>query len=125
MHDALTGKRVLVTQAAEFTGPALCEVFTAPVAQARANSADLAETGAAEKIVAEAGHVAAGAPGHETVCFMIGPGAGAPDRDPEARPHNRLFGEGFVPAWSNPAHEMRIRFPDSRRRVAPDVAGPA
>jgi len=73
MHDALTGKRVLVTQAAEFTGPALCEVFTAPVAQASANSADLAETGAAEKIGAEAGHVAAGARRWPRMTSNLGP----------------------------------------------------
>ena len=73
MHDALTGKRVLVTQAVEFAGPALCEVFTGQGAQVLANSADLTETGTAEKIGAETGPVAAGARRWPRMTSNLGP----------------------------------------------------
>jgi 2-keto-3-deoxy-L-fuconate dehydrogenase len=57
MHNALMGKRVLVTQASEFMGPALCEVFAEQGAAVLASEADLTELDAAAQIVAEAGHI--------------------------------------------------------------------
>jgi 2-keto-3-deoxy-L-fuconate dehydrogenase len=57
MHNALMGKRVLVTQASEFMGPALCEVFAEQGAAVLASEADLTELGAAAQIVADAGHI--------------------------------------------------------------------
>jgi 2-keto-3-deoxy-L-fuconate dehydrogenase len=57
MHNALVGKRVLVTQASEFMGPALCEVFAEQGAAVLASEADLAEPDAAAQTVAEAGHI--------------------------------------------------------------------
>lgn len=57
MHHPLTGKRVLITQAAEFMGPALCEVFAEQGAEVVASAADLAGAGAAADVVAEAGRI--------------------------------------------------------------------
>ena len=57
MHDALMGKRVLVTQASEFMGPALCQVFAEQGAAVLPSEADLTEPDAAAQIVAEAGHI--------------------------------------------------------------------
>ncbi len=57
MHNALMGKRVLVTQASEFMGPALCEVFAGQGADVLASEADLTELDAAAQIVANAGHI--------------------------------------------------------------------
>ena len=57
MLDTLTGKRVLITQAAEFMGPALCEVFAEQGAEVVASAADLAGAGAAADVVAEAGRI--------------------------------------------------------------------
>ena len=66
MHSALTGKRVLITQANEFMGPVLCEVFAEQGAEVVASTADLSETGAARRVVLEAGRhrCAGGQPGH-------------------------------------------------------------
>jgi 2-keto-3-deoxy-L-fuconate dehydrogenase len=57
MQDALVGKRVLITQAAEFMGPALCQVFAEQGAAVLASEADLTELDAAAQVVAEAGHI--------------------------------------------------------------------
>ena len=57
MLDTLTGKRVLVTQATEFMGPALCEVFAEQGADVVSSSADLADEGAAARVVADAGRI--------------------------------------------------------------------
>jgi len=57
MQNALVGKRVLVTQASEFMGPALCEVFAEQGAAVLASEADLTELDAAAQVVAEAGHI--------------------------------------------------------------------
>jgi 2-keto-3-deoxy-L-fuconate dehydrogenase len=57
MRDSLAGKRVLVTQATEFMGPALCEVFTEQRAVVVASAAPLAPPGAAEEVVRDAGAV--------------------------------------------------------------------
>jgi len=57
MHNALVGKRVLVTQASEFMGPALCQVFAEQGAAVLASEADLTQIDAAAQAVAEAGHI--------------------------------------------------------------------
>ena len=57
MQNALVGKRVLVTQAAEFMGPALCQVFVEQGAAVLASEADLTALDAAAQVVAEAGHI--------------------------------------------------------------------
>jgi 2-keto-3-deoxy-L-fuconate dehydrogenase len=57
MQYTLVGKRVLVTQASEFMGPALCEVFAEQGAAVLASEADLTALDAAAQIVAEAGHI--------------------------------------------------------------------
>ncbi|MFC4250319.1 SDR family oxidoreductase [Sinimarinibacterium flocculans] len=57
MHQTLVAKRVLITQADAFMGPALCEVFAEQGAQLIANADSLAAPGAAERIVAEAGPI--------------------------------------------------------------------
>lgn len=55
MSTALAGKRVLITQAAEFMGPVLCEVFAEQGATVIASTEDLVEVEAAGRIVREAG----------------------------------------------------------------------
>lgn len=57
MHNALLGKRVLVTQASEFMGPALCEVFAEQGAAVLPSEAELTGLDAAAQIVADAGHI--------------------------------------------------------------------
>jgi 2-keto-3-deoxy-L-fuconate dehydrogenase len=57
MHDILQGKRVLVTQASEFMGPALCEVFAEHGAEVVASAEPLADPGAAARVVADAGTI--------------------------------------------------------------------
>jgi 2-keto-3-deoxy-L-fuconate dehydrogenase len=53
----LQGKRVLITQAGEFMGPALCEVFTAAGADVITDTSPLVETAAAAQLIARTGHV--------------------------------------------------------------------
>lgn len=55
--DSLQGKRVLITQAGEFMGPALCEAFTAHGAQVIADDTVLDSPAAGERIVRAAGHI--------------------------------------------------------------------
>jgi 2-keto-3-deoxy-L-fuconate dehydrogenase len=57
MQHALVGKRVLVTQATEFMGPTLCDVFAEQGAQVLRSSAELTECEAASAVVAEAGAI--------------------------------------------------------------------
>ena len=57
MQNALLGKRVLVTQATEFMGPAFCEVFAEQGATVVSSSAELRDAGAAEDVVASAGPI--------------------------------------------------------------------
>ncbi len=57
MDNALTGKRVLITQATEFMGPVLCEVFAEQGADVVASPDDLAEPSAAGRVVRDAGHI--------------------------------------------------------------------
>jgi len=54
MQHTLTGKRVLITQADEFMGPALCEVFAEQGAEVVASTADLTPPDAAAQVVAQA-----------------------------------------------------------------------
>lgn len=57
MHPILSGKRILVTQAAAFMGPMLCKVLAEHGAQIIASDADLTEPEAAWQIVAQAGQL--------------------------------------------------------------------
>ncbi len=57
MRGMLGGKRILVTQAQEFMGPTLCEVFAAHGGDVIADTGSLVEQAAAERIVATAGQV--------------------------------------------------------------------
>jgi 2-keto-3-deoxy-L-fuconate dehydrogenase len=57
MHNALVGKRVLITQAATFMGPVLCEVFAEQGAQVVRSEAPLDEPAAARAVAAEAGAI--------------------------------------------------------------------
>jgi 2-keto-3-deoxy-L-fuconate dehydrogenase len=57
MEHMLTGKRVLVTQAAEFMGPVLCDVFAQQGAVVVASSEALLDPGAAERVVSDAGRI--------------------------------------------------------------------
>ena len=52
----LTGKRVVVTQARDFMGPVLCEVFAEQGATVVASPDPLSEAGAAERVVRAAGN---------------------------------------------------------------------
>lgn len=57
MHNTLTGKRVLITQASEFMGPVLCEVFAEQGAEVIANAEPLAAPESAARVVQEAGPI--------------------------------------------------------------------
>jgi 2-keto-3-deoxy-L-fuconate dehydrogenase len=57
MAGQLAGRRVLVTQADDFMGPATVELFAAEGAEIIADARDLSETGACEALAAEAGRV--------------------------------------------------------------------
>lgn len=53
----LSGRRVLITQADTFMGPALCEVFRERGAEVIADGRDLAEPGIVEALVRSAGRI--------------------------------------------------------------------
>jgi 2-keto-3-deoxy-L-fuconate dehydrogenase len=55
--DSLVGKQVLITQADNFMGPALCEVFAEHGAHVIADTSSLVESEAPAKVVTAAGHV--------------------------------------------------------------------
>jgi 2-keto-3-deoxy-L-fuconate dehydrogenase len=57
MQNALGAKRVLITQSTDFMGPVLCEVFAEQGADVVASTEPLADAGAAERIVREAGRI--------------------------------------------------------------------
>lgn len=57
MPDRLAGKRVIVTQASDFMGPAVCDLFAAEGAEVISSIHDLREPAAASLLVEEAGHV--------------------------------------------------------------------
>ncbi len=56
-NHTLAGRRILVTQADEFMGPVLCEVFAEHGAEVIANRDALIEPGAASAVVRAAGHI--------------------------------------------------------------------
>jgi len=73
---ALAGKRIVVTQADAFMGPALCEVFAEQGAQVIADRRALEEPAAAEALIREAGEVHAlvinlGVPAPTTVATAV------------------------------------------------------
>jgi hypothetical protein len=55
MNQMLAGRTVLITQAAQFMGPALCEMFAEQGAVVIASEEPLAEPGAAQRVVHDAG----------------------------------------------------------------------
>jgi 2-keto-3-deoxy-L-fuconate dehydrogenase len=57
VQNLLLGKRVLVTQADEFMGPALCEVFSEQGAQVVRSTRELSSPGAAGEVVGSAGEI--------------------------------------------------------------------
>lgn len=57
MQNALLNKRVLITQADEFMGPALCDVFAEQGAQVVASRVPLAAVDAAAAVVRDAGPI--------------------------------------------------------------------
>jgi 2-keto-3-deoxy-L-fuconate dehydrogenase len=57
MEHVLAGKRVLVTQATEFMGPALCAVFAEQGAAVVASCEALLDPDAAARVVGEAGRI--------------------------------------------------------------------
>jgi 2-keto-3-deoxy-L-fuconate dehydrogenase len=57
MQQLLDGMNVLITQATEFMGPALCEVFAAQGAKVVANAEPLSAPDAPQRVVASAGAI--------------------------------------------------------------------
>lgn len=57
MARRLEGRRVVVTQAHDFMGPAVCALFREEGAQVFSDRRDLREPGACEALVTEAGHI--------------------------------------------------------------------
>ncbi len=57
MQNLLTGKRVLITQAEEFMGPALCEVFAQQGADVVADRRALSAVDAATEVIRDAGDI--------------------------------------------------------------------
>jgi len=55
MSPRLEHKRVLVTQASAYMGPAICDLFRAEGAQVVADDSDLSLAGACERVVGDAG----------------------------------------------------------------------
>ena len=57
MGNRLAGKRVLVTQAEDYMGPATIELFKEEGAQVIADASDLTQNGRCEALIAEHGRV--------------------------------------------------------------------
>ena len=57
LTDRLQGKRVVVTQAGEFMGPAVCELFSAEGAHVIADKTDLRKPTAVDDLVANSGKI--------------------------------------------------------------------
>lgn len=57
MSIDLSGKRVLLTQAGDYMGPASLQAFSDAGAEVIADTSDLTQAGAVERIVAEAGEI--------------------------------------------------------------------
>jgi 2-keto-3-deoxy-L-fuconate dehydrogenase len=53
----LDGKRVLITQAEDYMGPATIELFREHGAEVIADNSDLTQAGAVEELVAKTGHI--------------------------------------------------------------------
>ena len=53
----LAGKRVLITQAEEYMGPAIIELFSEQGAEIIADTSDLTQQGSVESVVASAGEI--------------------------------------------------------------------
>ena len=53
----LRGKRILITQASAFMGPALCEIFAAAGADVVADDSDLHDPSAPATLVADTGRI--------------------------------------------------------------------
>lgn len=57
MQNALLGKRILVTQANEFMGPAFCAVFTEQGADVVKSCEELSTAAAVEQVILNAGPI--------------------------------------------------------------------
>jgi 2-keto-3-deoxy-L-fuconate dehydrogenase len=57
MQNALSAKRILITQSSDFMGPVLCEVFAEQGADVVTSTEPLADADAAERVVREAGRI--------------------------------------------------------------------
>jgi len=57
MMNRLAGKRILVTQADEYMGPATCEIFPEFGAEIIADTSDLTEPGRAQDLIADVGEI--------------------------------------------------------------------
>jgi 2-keto-3-deoxy-L-fuconate dehydrogenase len=57
MQNALLGRRILVTQAAEFMGPTFCEVFSEQGAEVVINNSELSTAEAVADVVSSAGPI--------------------------------------------------------------------
>ncbi|MBK8594761.1 MAG: SDR family oxidoreductase [Holophagales bacterium] len=57
MERTLTGRRVLITQATEFMGPVLCDVFAQQGAEVVASAEALLAPSAPERVVSDAGRI--------------------------------------------------------------------
>lgn len=57
MQNALVGKRILITQATEFMGPILCDIFSEQGAQVVRSDVPLSAQAAAQAVVEQAGPV--------------------------------------------------------------------
>ena len=57
MQNALVGKLILITQATEFMGPALCDIFEEQGARVVRSEVSLSEPESAQNVVSEAGAI--------------------------------------------------------------------
>lgn len=57
MSQRLKGKRILVTQADEYMGPAIIDMFVKQGAEVIADRSDLRDPDVADRIISEAGHI--------------------------------------------------------------------
>ena len=56
-EQRLSGKRILLTQADEYMGPAIIDLFSEHGAVIVADTTDLTQSGAAEAVIADAGEI--------------------------------------------------------------------
>ena len=57
MSERLAGKRILITQARDFMGPAFAEAFREAGAEVLEDQTDLTKSGAADAVIEAAGHI--------------------------------------------------------------------